>query len=512
MTAAVGNAAPSGVETLMQSGNAKVSGGGFRRHAAQTREARSGSSTDDTAQTPTRVEKDASQPQVDKTENASKRKSSKENADDGDSSFEDTFNSMGQGESKDAGPNVNMAPPSPLAELMIARQGSTPAESPDATHPLLQSLQGAVRSPALLKQKSILALIDAKDRQFADAGDAKSDSSNAGGIPTQLEGAVDVAPVTVDRREVHWNFNNGAVMSAAQQIAALQADGRPLPQQAPIQRSSAANVTQDRAPESQASKGTPQQDTPQAVAMPDADQLTNAFSSNTGSGAQSGEQLASQAAAAAGTDRKAAKTEAPASIDQIFSVSATSQQTPSGVTEQVRNGVVESLAGSKTDASAGPSPLGSANRPVAAPTLRTLDLTLSPADLGSVKLRLSLKSNSLSIEAEASKASTAKLLSDDRTNLERGLRDAGYDISSMKITDVSASTSSNASGWQGNNPQSSDGGQARSNFAGRQDGEMQRREGSGSMSDQSQRRQKEDNPQTKSSDVTNGRLGNAVYI
>jgi hypothetical protein len=126
-----------------------------------------------------------------------------------------------------------------------------------------------------------------------------------------------------------------------------------------------------------------------------------------------------------------------------------------------------------------------------------------------VKLRLSLKSNSLTIEAEASKASTAKLLTDDRPNLERGLKDAGYDVSSMKITDTSASSSSTGSGWQANGSPSRDGDQSRSSFAGRQDGEMQRRDGS--SSDQAQRRQKENNPKP-ATDSINARPGNAVYI
>ena len=68
--------------------------------------------------------------------------------------------------------------------------------------------------------------------------------------------------------------------------------------------------------------------------------------------------------------------------------------------------------------------------------MRAIELTLSPADLGSVTLRLSLKSNVLSVEAEATKASTAKLLSDDRDALTKSLRDAGYDVSTLKITDA----------------------------------------------------------------------------
>ena len=127
-----------------------------------------------------------------------------------------------------------------------------------------------------------------------------------------------------------------------------------------------------------------------------------------------------------------------------------------------------------------------------------------------MRLHLSLKSNSLAIEAEASNASTAKILSDDRGSLERGLKDAGYDLSSLKITDASASGSTSSNNWQTNGSPSRDGDQARSSFAGRQDGDMQRREGS--TPDQAQRRPKDNNQQNSSADLANSRQGNALYI
>ena len=74
--------------------------------------------------------------------------------------------------------------------------------------------------------------------------------------------------------------------------------------------------------------------------------------------------------------------------------------------------------------------------------LRTIDVTLAPAELGSVRLRLSLKDNVLAIEAEASKTSTAKMLTDDRDALEKSLKDAGYDVSAVRISGVSTDNSS----------------------------------------------------------------------
>jgi flagellar hook-length control protein FliK len=256
------------------------------------------------------------------------------------------------------------------------------------------------------------------------------------------------------------------------------------------------------------SSDAPQDVTPKAVPRVDANQSGDSALSDRGNAAQNGKPLPNQAAPEA-TDRKAGNAEVPSSVDQILNANTTPAQGQQTATNQVRDGVVNALSGNATDGGTSTAPPAASNHAVAAPVLRTLDLTLSPPDLGSVTLHLSLKSNSLSIEAEASKTSTAKLLSDDRTNLERGLRDAGYDVSSVKITDVSASNSSTASGWQPGGSQPRDGEQARPGFGGRQDGEMQRRDGS--MSDQSQRRQREENPQ-QTGEAATGRLASAVYI
>src|SRR5262249_36835919 len=152
-----------------------------------------------------------------------------------------------------------------------------------------------------------------------------------------------------------------------------------------------------------------------------------------------------------------------------------SQQGQPSVSAQVRDGVIDALAGKAGELAPNTTATNLQDRaPAPTPVLRSLDLTLSPPDLGSVRLRLSLKSNSLAIEAEGSKAATAKILNDDRTSLERGLRDAGYDVSSLKITETAASNSASPNGQTTGSP-FRDGDQARSNFAGRQDGDSQRR-------------------------------------
>jgi chemotaxis protein MotD len=146
--------------------------------------------------------------------------------------------------------------------------------------------------------------------------------------------------------------------------------------------------------------------------------------------------------------------------------------------------------------------------------IRTMELTLSPVDLGSVTLRLSLKSNVLSVEAEATKASTAKLLSDDRDALTKSLRDAGYDVSTLKITDAGASgATAVTAATPTSGMQFQDNGQTRMGFAHaqRQDGDTQRRDGS--TPDQSQQRSRSNNPQSSAAtDAANSRQANAIYI
>jgi flagellar hook-length control protein FliK len=186
----------------------------------------------------------------------------------------------------------------------------------------------------------------------------------------------------------------------------------------------------------------------------------------------------------------------------------------SGATQQVRSGVLNVLSG---DHNIGASPSSPSqmmqDRPlVPGQVLRTIDLTLSPADLGTVRIRLSLKSNALDIDAEASKASTAKLLDDDRKGLEQSLRNAGYDVTSLKISDVSAAASSNLNNsLNGGGSSFQDSSQARASLAGRQDGNAQGR--NGAMPDQSQQRSRDNNQKNSPApEIANRRQGNAIYI
>jgi flagellar hook-length control protein FliK len=185
----------------------------------------------------------------------------------------------------------------------------------------------------------------------------------------------------------------------------------------------------------------------------------------------------------------------------------------SGPTQQIRNGVIDALSGdAKTPSTASQI---AQNRPMVAPgqVLRTIDITLSPENLGTVRLRLSLKSNSLEIDAEASKASTAKLLNDDRKGLEQSLRDAGYDVSSLKIGDMASSNNASLnSSLNGGGSSFQDNGQARANFAGRQDGNMQGR--NGATPEQSQQQQsRNNNPKgSPGAETAKTRRSNEIYI
>lgn len=107
--------------------------------------------------------------------------------------------------------------------------------------------------------------------------------------------------------------------------------------------------------------------------------------------------------------------------------------------QQVKQIVLDALAGKETAPPAAPTV---PDRP-AAPgyVLRSIEVTLAPPDLGAVRLKLSLKDNALAIDAQASKASTAAMLKDDRGVLEQNLREAGYDVAAVRISDVSAGSS-----------------------------------------------------------------------
>ncbi|RUP07474.1 flagellar hook-length control protein FliK [Hyphomicrobium sp.] len=510
MTASVGGAAPGTVDQLLQSVRGRVSS--RRDDDRQTRDNESDAQD---------VKKDYSRPKaasssdstVSRSDKASARKQSKSESDGDDASFAETIDSIGQQEPP-ARPNVERSDNWPQNTLVpaAASVGDNLAkqQTPEIVQQPAESPQRAMRPVNLLRQDSIAALIDAKARLMpSDEIPKAAEVTMPDTLPPQqdlqsdvLDNVTDRTPAIVNGQETHWNFNDKAIAAAALQASGVQSEDRPTQRVFPPFRvtetpQKSVGPSDDTSPPVQV----------QAVTAPtSADTSDESFLADKD---QTGPRL-QQSATGDPAIRKIVKSDPSDSIERVFSVDPKPPQGAVNVTAQVRNGVVDALAGSTGELNPSTTVTDLQDRaPSPPPVLRSLDLTLSPPDLGSVRLRMSLKSNALEIEADASKAATAKILIDDRTSLERGLRDAGYDVTSLKITDVSSSNATNASGQQANGSPSRDGDQARPNFAGQQGGDSQRREGA--TFGQPQRRQQDQSQQT-SVDLASGRAGGAVYI
>lgn len=508
MTASVGGAATGTVDHLLQSVRGRVSS--RRDDDRQTRDNESDAQD---------VKNDHSQPKaasnsdsaVSRSEKSSPRKQSKSESADDEASFAETIDSIGQQE-PNANAKVERSDNWPQNAIAAVAAGNTLAkqQTPDTVQQPAESPQRAMRPVNLLRQDSIAALIDAKARLMPSDNIPKTaEVTMPDTLPLQQDvqsdafaDVTDRTPATVNGQETHWNFNDKAIADAALQASGVQSEDRPAqrvfsPFRVAETSQKPASVSDDSSPPVQV----------QAVTAP--------ASANTSDDAlladkdQTGPRL-QQPATGDPAIRKIVKPESSDSIERMLSVDPKPSQGPVNVTAQVRNGVVDALAGKAEELNPSTTVADLQDRaPSPPPVLRSLDLTLSPPDLGSVRLRMSLKSNALEIEADASKAATAKILNDDRTSLERGLRDAGYDVTSLKITDVSSSNAMNSSGQQANGSPSRDGDQARPNFTGQQDGNSQRREGA--TFGQPQRRQQDQSQQT-SADLASGRAGGAVYI
>ncbi len=508
MTASVGGAAPGTVDQLLQSVRGRV--GSRRDDDRQTR---------DNESDPQDVKKDYSRPQaasnsdstVSRSEKSPARKQSKSESADDKASFAETIDSIGQQE-PNASAKVEGSDNWPQNALAAVAAGNSLAkqQTPEIVQQPAESPQRAMRPVNLLRQDSIAALIDAKARltpsdEIPKAAEVTTPDTLP--LPQDLQSdafadATDRTPATVNGQETHWNFNDKAIAAAALQASGMQSEDRPAQRVfAPFR------VAETLQKPAGASDDSSQPVQVQAVTAPmSADTSDDSFLADKD---QTGPRL-QQPATGDQAVRKILKPDSSDSIERMLSVDPKPTQGAVNVTAQVRNGVVDALAGNAGELNPSTTVADLQDRaPSPPPVLRSLDLTLSPPDLGSVRLRMSLKSNALEIEADASKAATAKILIDDRTSLERGLRDAGYDVTSLKITDVSSSNATNSSGQQAYGSPSRDGDQARPNFAGQQDGDSQRRESA--TFGQPQRRQ-QNQTQQPSADLASGRAGGAVYI
>jgi hypothetical protein len=498
MTNAVGGTAPSAAIVPPHSGSQSAVSGkaGAKRaapdedklqdipHATERGEEASGQAAATKVSKPSRQERDGH----------------KKN-DEEDASFQATIESMNSagsqapaaGTAQAAEWNAALA----LGQMTLDRPKTTGSLRADGTDTAPSDRRDAVA--ILPKQGSASALLLARQRLLAgDAlANAKIDADTNAAPP---DGNIVVINARVRSQEAHWSFpGTEAAMSARTTDAAIK-----------ISAAAAAASTKHGVSDVATTNSLPKPVGVEATS-PDVTrdaQNQQSFGEEREGGAEGGRRDQTQNTAKA---RASVETVAPKSVDKS---AANKSVTPpiSNVTQQVGTSVLHALnddSGEVLQTNAAPS---LQSRPtIAGQVLRTIDLTLSPADLGSVNLRLSLKSNVLTIEAEASKASTAKLLNDDRDTLEKNLRDAGYDVSSLKITGAAAAGATATTAPSSAGMPFQGGSQNGPSFAQRQDGSPQQRDGS--TSDQPRERSRGNNPQNPAAtEAVSSRQANAIYI
>jgi len=418
--------------------------------------------------------------------------------DESEPSFEATIDTLGAqtpSESPEAPTSANPPAPWTLPPAPVAAQEASPKDDSGSS---AASVTNLGIPGHMLKQSSVVALLDARQRLMA-----AQDEMPATGPAVEETVTTGVA---VHSREAHWIFDD-ANANAASRARAFDTQANKTVTENPLSAMTAATTDKSNDGASRlwsdttlAARGA--QPAPAADAAP---QQNFNGTQNGSSGSRN------QNATTDAVPRRILDTAAAAPVEHITRETSEAPDAMSAVTQQVRSGVLTALADDGGSAET-VVPRQPAERPPAAGyVLRSIDLTLSPPDLGTVRLKLSLKANALDIDAETSKAATAKLLDDDRKGLEQSLRDAGYDVKSLKVSDISASSNSNLNSTLNNGGSSfQDGTQARANFGGRQDDGMSR--GEGGTPDQSQQRRRDDSHKSSAAELTSGRQANAIYI
>lgn len=429
---------------------------------------------------------------VDKNTKVSE-KSQRESRSDDDvqASFEATVDTLGGQEAQPAPASINP----PLAWSAPPATGPAP-ETASNDDSAATSVTNAAIPGHILKQASVVALMEARQRLMAAQDTTPTADSNVEETVT--------TPVSVQSRESHWIFDDRNAGSDSRMFETV------------TNKTNAENALSalNAAAGSKGDTGAPKHSTDMIGAARSAESQPTAgtapqqnFGDTQGGGSGSRKESATPDAGA----RRILDASTSTPVENITQDIPETPAPLSAATQQVRSGVLTALTGDRTSAEPF-TPRQPADQPPAAGyVLRSIDLTLSPPDLGTVRLKLSLKASALDIDAEASKAATARLLDDDRKGLEQSLRDAGYDVKSLKISDISSSSNSNLNSSLNNGSSTfQDGSQARANLGGRQDDGMPRRDGE--MPDQSQHRRRNDGQQPSSADVANGRQANAIYI
>ena len=147
-------------------------------------------------------------------------------------------------------------------------------------------------------------------------------------------------------------------------------------------------------------------------------------------------------------------------------------------------------------------------------TLKTLEISLEPPDLGRVNVKMNLAARDLKLEIEASKASTAQMLSNDQAALKLELLSDNSDLSSVLVSVTNAVSDAGASRgatngdqqFGGNSRTSSDNTFASPNGNGRE--EQRHRQSSGFQESGTASRQREGT----SEDAHARAPGRALYI
>jgi len=429
--------------------------------------------------------------------------------DDQDQSFEDTIDKLVTKESSDKPVQVaaTMALPTGwnAGNTDAQTEGETKTHAGNAATATPTDTKSVVLPGSLLKQQSVEALLGARQRLLL------AEKLKEGGNDNVARNGPETVQATVNARQSHWLFDNAANTAAARVAETLQDKGAPPASGTTLNTAQVLTADTNKGDAKSASGTLPSSPVQTTQAIPSGDAAQRqALDGRQPNGGNSRDQML----AGNRSQRQVADASAASSSDRVSFDVPDAPPTAQGATQQVRTGIVKALAdldpGSRAPST---SQLTPDRPPVANQVLRSIDITLSPPDLGTVRLKLSLKSNALDIDAETSKASTAKLLDSDRKSLEQSLRDAGYDVKSMKIADASASNSANMNSSSNGNGQSfQDGSQARGNFSGRQDGNMGRRDGA--MPDQSQQQQPRGDGRkgAPAPDVAGRRQSDAIYI
>lgn len=121
--------------------------------------------------------------------------------------------------------------------------------------------------------------------------------------------------------------------------------------------------------------------------------------------------------------------------------------------QQIRAAVAEAIVGANSAQQTDYVSLY-ADRPTSSNlTLKTLEISLEPPDLGRVNIKMNLASRDLKLEIEASKASTAQMLSNDQASLKLELLNDNADLSSVLVSVTSAVSDAGAARGAANGDQ-----------------------------------------------------------